>query len=179
MTTTTCEAPDPRLPGPEGPSSSGPSNGRLRSRVVVILTVLVAAGLVLFVDLRSRPDRPLPKGSTATSAARELDLGGPTGARVPVLSPPAGLQEVTLAFMVPVNPGALYEVEIQGPGDETLTRSERGPLLLDDLGGARVGVPTWRFLKSGIYHLVLREFAPDGAVREYHYPFRVYSPGAG
>ena len=182
MTTTTCNAPDPGLPGSEGPSSPGPSNGK-RSRVVVLATatVLVAAGLVLFLYLRSRPDHPLPESSTAASAVLELDLGGPPAERIsiPVLSPPAGLQDVMLAFMVPVSPGALYEVEVQGPDDEPLLSSERGPLPLDDLGGARVSVPSSRFEKSGTYRLVLREFASDGAIREYRYSFRVYLPAAG
>jgi hypothetical protein len=183
MTTTTCKTPDQGSPGPEDSDSSCRSNGRQGPRVVVLVTasVLVAAGLVLFLYLRSRPDHPLPKGSTAAPAALELDLGGgPPGERIsiPVLSPPAGLQDVTLAFMVPVNPGALYEVEVQGPGDEPLLSSERGPLLLDDLGGARFSVPSSRFEKSGTYRLVLREFASDGAVREYRYPFRVCLPAA-
>ena len=179
MTTTTCKAPDSGGPGPEAPASSSRSDGKWRSRVAVLLTVLVAAGLVLFLYLRSRPDRPLPEGSTPTPTTLELDLGeGPAGERssLSVLSPPAGLQDVTLAFKVPVTPGALYEVEVQGPGEESLMRSERGPLLLDDLGGARVSVPTSRFEKSGAHRLVVREFAPDGAVREYRYAFRVHLP---
>ncbi len=152
------------------------------SRVVVPLTaaVLVAACVVLFLYLRGRPDHT--EGPREAPAARELDLGGgPSGAgnSVPVLSSPAALQEVTLVFVVPVNPGALYEVEVQGPDEQPLIRYERGPLPLDDQGGARVSIPTSHFEKPGAYRLLVREFSPDGGVREYRYPFRVTLPTSG
>jgi len=93
-----------------------------------------------------------------------------------MLTAPAGLREVTLNFVVPVAPGALYEVEVRGPADESLIRYERAPILLDDLGGAQVRVPASRFAATGDYQLVLRQFAPDGGVRDYRYPFRVKLP---
>ena len=95
-----------------------------------------------------------------------------------MLTAPAGLREVTLNFVVPVTPGALYEVEVRGPAEEPLIRYECAPILLDDLGGAQVRVPASRFAEAGSYQLVLRQCAPDGGVREYRYPFRVKLPSS-
>ena len=96
-----------------------------------------------------------------------------------MLTAPAGRREVILDFIVPAAPDALYEVEVRGPAKEPLIRYERAPIVLDDQGGAQVRVPASRFMESGDYELVVRQFAPDSGVRDYRYPFRVKVPSSG
>jgi hypothetical protein len=156
--------------------------GQRRLPVVVVslaAAVLIAAGTAGYLSLRSRADHRRPGGPPAGSAVLDLDLGSGSDrgiVSIPAPSPSAGLREVRLSFLVPPSPGAVYEVEVRGPTEDLLTRVERAPLLLDDLGGGRVSVPVSRFTEAGDHRLVLREFAPDGGAREYRYPFRVNLP---
>jgi len=182
MTTTTCLDPDPGVPGRAEPAPSSPPGGERRPPVVVVslaTTVLIAAGAAGYLYFRSRADHPTPGSLPAGSAVLDLDLGSGSAQGVVTIaapSPSAGLPEVRLSFLVPPSAGAVYEVEVRGPSEDVLMRVERGPLLLDDLGGARVGVPGSRFTEAGGHRLVLREFASDGGVREYRYPFHVNLP---
>jgi hypothetical protein len=182
MTTTTCLDPDPEVPGPAEPAPSSPPNEKRRPPVVVVslaTTVLIAAGTAGYLYFRSRADHPTPGSLPAGSAVLDLDLGSGSGQGVVTIaapSPSAGLPEVRFSFLVPPSAGAVYEVEVRGPAEDVLMRVERGPLLLDDLGGARVGVPGSRFTEGGDHRLVLRQFASDGGVREFRYPFRVNLP---
>jgi hypothetical protein len=144
--------------------------------VSLATTVLIAAGTAGYLYFRSRADHPTPGSLSAGSAVLELDLGSGSAqgiVSIPAPSPSAVLPEVGLSFLVPRSAGAVYEVEVRGPTEDVVMRTERGPLLLDDLGGARVGVPGFRFTEAGDHRLVLREFAADGGFREYRYPFRV------
>jgi hypothetical protein len=147
--------------------------------VSLATAVLIAAGTVGYLCFRTGADHPRPGSLPSGSGVLDLDLGSGSARGVviiPAPSPSAGLQEVRLSFLVPPSPGAIYEVEVRGPADDVLMRVERGPLLLDDLGGGRVGIPASRFTEPGDHRLVLREFASGGGVREYRYPFRVNLP---
>jgi len=152
-----------------------------RRRWLLRAVLVVAAGTALYLCLGSPSKRPVPFGLQERPEALELDLGPGRdrgGHTVLVLAAPAGPPEVALDVMVPVTSGALYEVELRGPADEPLIRYERAPIVLDDEGGARLRVPASRFAETGDYQVVLRQFAPDGGVREYRYPFRVRPPSS-
>jgi len=147
--------------------------------VSLATAVLIAAGTAGYLYFRSAGDYPRPGILPAGSAVLDLDLGSGSArgvVSIPAPSPSAGLREVGLSFLVPPSPGAVYEVEVRGPDGDVLMRVERGPLNLDDLGGGRVGIPASRFMESGDHRLVLREFAPDGEVRDHRYTFRVNLP---
>lgn len=152
-----------------------------RRRWLLRAALVVAAGIALYLCLRGPSKRLAPLGLPERPEALELDLGlgrDRGGHTVLVLAAPGGPPEVTLDVVVPVTPGALYEVELRGPADEPLIRYERAPIVLDDEGGARLRVPASRFAEAGEYQVVLRQFAPDGGVREYRYPFRVRPPSS-
>lgn len=159
----------------------GVNDAPTRRRLVAasLAALVVAAGAALYICLRDPSKHVVPGGLRGGSEVLDLDLGlgrDRGGKTVLVLPASAGLREVTLSFVVPVTPGALYHVEVRGPAEELLIRYERAPIVLDDLGGAQVRVPAFRFAKEGGHQLILRQFAPDGGVREYRYPFRVMRP---
>lgn len=155
--------------------------GRLVAASLAVALV-VAAGIALYLHQRDPSDHPARGGPQEGGEGLELNLG-PGGDRggqtVLVLTAPAGRREVILDFIVPAAPDALYEVEVRGPAKEPLIRYERAPIVLDDQGGAQVRVPASRFMESGDYELVVRQFAPDSGVRDYRYPFRVKVPSSG
>ena len=142
---------------------------------------LLAAGAALYLCLRDPSKRLVPGGLLGGPQVLDLDLGlgrDRGGQTVLVLGAPAGQPEVTLHVVVTVSPGALYEVELRGPANEPLIKYQRAPIVLDDLGGAQVRVPASRFAEAGDYQFVLRQFPPDGGVREYRYSFRVLPPSS-
>ncbi|HEV8377102.1 MAG TPA: hypothetical protein VGR38_12805 [Candidatus Polarisedimenticolia bacterium] len=143
--------------------------------------IAAAAALVVVVVLFWYSGRS-GSGSGAPPAGNSivtLDLGAGTprgGESYPSLRIDGSAREVRFSFVAPVNLDATYGIEIHSPLGEIVARRERAALLLDSQGRGAYSAPADRLTVSGDYDFILREFAPQGEIHEYHYPFRVGRP---
>jgi hypothetical protein len=94
---------------------------------------------------------------------------------LPTLALVGQVGEVDLRLGKPVNSRATYEMELRSSQGKVLARDSKAPLKLNSLGRTTYRIQAELLYPPGVFQLVLREFDPSGAVREYPYAFRVVS----
>lgn len=161
----------------EPPSLTRPLARTRGWRTPLAAALVLAALLALFFALRNGKG-PAPGAAGREEAIVSLDLrSGPARGReaLPTLVLARNVQEVNLRLTAPVNPEAVYEMELRSSSGAVLTRKPKAPLTLDPMGRTSYRIQARTLPKAGEFELRLREFEPSGAVREYPYPFRVVS----
>jgi len=139
---------------------------------------LLAAGLVALAALRSFAPRPAGP-PTGVEARLDLGAGGmrdAAGPPVAALTPATTVLQITL--FPPALPGAHFMIDVRGPEGIAIAVDE--PLAdLDAMGRATLRLPAPRLSSAGLYQVVLRTTAADGARRTFFYPFEVRLPARG
>jgi anti-sigma factor RsiW len=104
-----------------------------------------------------------------------LSLGAGPGrgeAALPELSPPPGVESVTVVFSVPLSLDVRYVIELRSPSGEMVASGKSTPDR-DALGQAAYTFPAKALRSPGVHVLVVRDIRGVGGEGTYQFPFRV------
>ena len=142
----------------------------------------VAAGVILGVLLLAywvRPKRAAPEEfliGPEHVVRLDLNSGSVRNEKsLPTLALVGQVGQVDLRLGNPVNSRSTYEMELRSSQGKVLARSSKAPMKLNSLGRTTYRIEADLLYPPGEFQLVLREFDPSGAVREYPHAFRVVS----
>ncbi len=139
--------------------------------------LLVTAAILAFYAIRIGSDSAPPGNAVRGEGIVRIDLHSPTRGddSSPMLVLAKNVREVELRLTSPVNPEAVYAMELRSEVGEIVLSRPKEALKLDSLGRASYRIPSSVLSPSGNFILRLQEFERSGAVRDYPYPFRVVS----
>lgn len=158
--------------------ATAPARWRSGGFRAAVAALLVAAAILAFYAIRIGGDSAPPGSAVRGEDVVMLDLrSGPTRGddSSPTLVLGKNVREVELRLTSPVNPEAVYAMELRSEVGEIVFSRPKEALRLDSLGRASYRIPSSVLSPSGNFILRLQEFERSGEVWDYPYPFRVVS----